>query len=82
MIRLAALALLLCATAAQAAECRKDTYNGNAYTLCEVAPAEEKLRLFLWDSDDLLYGHFGSIDRGIAAAGQTAWLCHERRHVP
>lgn len=85
MIRLAALALLLCVSAAQAAECRKDTYNGNAYTLCEVAPAEEKLRLFLWDSDDLLYGHFGSIDRALRQQGKqlgfamNAGMYHEDR---
>lgn len=85
MIRLAALILTLCASAAQAAECRKETYDGNAYTLCEVAPAKEELRLFLWDRDDLLYGHFGTVDQALARNGKrlgfamNAGMYHEDR---
>ncbi|WP_299683793.1 phosphodiester glycosidase family protein [uncultured Tateyamaria sp.] len=62
-------ALLLWATPALAATCEDVRYEGNSYTLCTVLPAQEELRLFLYDDDGAPYGQFSAIDRNLRADG-------------
>ena len=54
-----------------AASCEDVHYSGNRYTVCTVLPAEEKLRLFLYDDDGLPYGQFSAIDRDLNADGKA-----------
>lgn len=56
---------------AQAVECRTADHGGQSYTVCEVAPAREDLRLFLYDDEGTPYGQFGSIDRALAPSGEV-----------
>jgi carboxymethylenebutenolidase len=58
VIRLLAFALLMASPAFGA--CRKDSYAGNSYTLCEVTAGQD-VRLFLNDAAGEKYGvtHFG-----------------------
>lgn len=82
---LATLALILAAGGAQATECREDSYQGNNYTICEVFPAEQDLRLFLRDANGDIIGHFGTLDETLAAEGlslgfaMNAGMYHEDR---
>lgn len=70
---------------AGAAECRKETYRGDAYTICEVDPEQEELRLFLNDSDGAVLGHFGRVDEALRTEGKrlgfamNAGMYHEDR---
>ncbi|SDI76249.1 phosphodiester glycosidase family protein [Lutimaribacter saemankumensis] len=70
--RRAALAMILamCATAAQAVECRDTTYESNSYTICKVETDTEDLRLFLEDGSGQKYTHFNTLDERLAAEGQ------------
>jgi uncharacterized protein YigE (DUF2233 family) len=85
MIRLAACLLIFCAAAAQGAQCRKETYQGNNYTLCVVDMTREDLRLFLWDENNTAYGHFGNIATALNRQGKrlgfamNAGMYHEDR---
>ena len=84
MIRAALLAVAL-ATPLEAADCRKETYAGNGYAICEVDLTEEKLSLFLYDDAGLPFGHFSRIDDMLNATGKTlgfamnAGMYHEDR---
>ncbi|WP_432255313.1 phosphodiester glycosidase family protein [Limimaricola sp. AA108-03] len=49
----------------QAAACEDVDYEGLSYTICEVDPASDDLRLFLTDGNGGLYGSFQAIDREI-----------------
>ena len=69
-ILLAALFLTLAAARAEAVECRDITYQGNRYTICEVAPAEETLRLFRAAPDGTPYGHFSVLDEALRDMGE------------
>lgn len=66
MIRWAALFVALMATEAAAVECRDLSHEGNRYSLCEVAPAEEDLRLFLWDAAGQPYGTFKNVEDSLS----------------
>ncbi|MDU8911348.1 phosphodiester glycosidase family protein [Aestuariicoccus sp. MJ-SS9] len=50
--------------------CREDRFNGTNYTLCEIDPAEDDLRLFLYDEQGVLYGQFQRIDAALEAQGK------------
>ena len=82
----AVLALLLGGAAPlAAAECREVTHEGADYAVCEVDPARETLRLFLYDETGTPYGYFSNIDAALAAEGKTlgfamnAGMYHEDR---
>ncbi len=63
----AALALLPMQVAA--AECRRDTFEGVRYSICEVDMADEDLRLFLKSQDGETLGSFSRIDTMLADEG-------------
>lgn len=80
----AALSALLAvsATAAQAVDCRDMRHDGNSYTICEVAPAREELRLFLADDSGRIFGHFDAIDDALGKPllfGMNAGMYHDDR---
>ncbi len=70
---------------ATAAECRKESFAGNDYAICEVDLTQERLELFLYDDDGAPFGHFGNIDRALEADGlalgfaMNAGMYHEDR---
>lgn len=67
---LAALLALLPATApALAGDCRSLTLESNRFTVCDIDPAREELRLFLRDSTGAPYGHFRNVDKALAGDG-------------
>ncbi len=68
MLRLA-LFLALCPFAAAASTCRDTTFDGAAYTLCEVALGED-LRLF-HSGQDQAYGSFTRVNAALDAEGLT-----------
>ena len=57
------------AGAAQATECREDTYQGDSYTICEVDLVTEELRLFLRDDQGDILGSFWAVDAALAEQG-------------
>ena len=69
MIPRLVMALMLLAGPAAAAECRQEDYRGNAYTICEVDAARERIELFLADAEGMPYGHFGNVDTALAGQG-------------
>ena len=50
---------------AGAVTCKDRTHEGNRYTVCEVTPAKEDLRLFLRDGDGDILGQFPAINRAL-----------------
>ncbi len=68
MIRALLLSLLL-PCAAMAEECKDTRFEGVRYTVCEVDPTQETLRLFLNSSDGELLGQFSAVDRALADSG-------------
>ena len=68
-MRLLALAFLLAPVAAEAVECRDASFEGAAYTLCEVTRAED-LRLF-HSGPDGAYGSFRNVDAALGAEGKA-----------
>ncbi|QBF33752.1 phosphodiester glycosidase family protein [Thalassococcus sp. S3] len=67
MIRLClTLALLVLCQPALAAECKAVTHDANRYTICEVDPRTETLRLFLYDDAGAPYGHFSAVDAALS----------------
>lgn len=68
MRRLFALLLALVPQVAGAVACRDDSFDGAAFTLCEVA-ADEDLRLFL-DGEGGPYGGFAAVDAALGARGE------------
>ncbi|MGB3244312.1 MAG: phosphodiester glycosidase family protein [Sulfitobacter sp.] len=85
MIRAALLLLVLFALPAGAAECRKETYNGSGYAICEVDLTQEKLALFLYNDAGKPFGHFGNVDAALRTQGMTlgfamnAGMYHDNR---
>lgn len=82
MIRAAlAAALALLGAPALALTCRNVTFEGVPYATCEVAPREERLRLFLDDAEGRPYGDFASIEaeHGPLAFATNAGMYHEDR---
>jgi uncharacterized protein YigE (DUF2233 family) len=68
MLRLA-FAALLAPLAAEAATCRNTSFEGAAYTLCEVALGED-LRLF-HSGPEGAYGSFNRVNAALEAEGKT-----------
>jgi uncharacterized protein YigE (DUF2233 family) len=68
-MRRLALALSLLPVTADAATCRDTTFDGAAYTLCEVALGED-LRLF-HSSADGAFGSFSRVNAALEGDGQT-----------
>ena len=66
-----ALLLALIALPVSAAECRKEVYASNTYSICEVDLTQEKLALFLYDPKGAPFGHFGNIEANLRAQGKT-----------
>lgn len=79
------LGLVLAAGGAMATECRQEEYSGNRYSICEVDLTRERLELFLADEAGSVYGHFGTLDKALAARGQrlgfamNAGMYHDNR---
>lgn len=66
----AALALMLWAAPAAAADCYDLEYQENSYTVCQVNLTSEDLRLFLYDDDGAPWGQFRKLDQALQAQGQ------------
>lgn len=88
MIRALGLSLLMAlgfGTVASGTTCRQEEYGGNTYSICEVDVTAERLELFLNDPTGKTYGHFGTLDRALAAEGRrlgfamNAGMYHEDR---
>jgi uncharacterized protein YigE (DUF2233 family) len=62
--------LLLAAQSASAVECRRQDHDGNRYTVCEVDPAREELRLFLDDDRGEPYGQFSTLRDAVSDRGE------------
>ncbi|WP_127113834.1 phosphodiester glycosidase family protein [Shimia sediminis] len=60
-----ALCVAWAASVAGAVDCRDLSYQGNAYTICEVDAAQDDLRLFLRDEAGAPYGQFSGIERAL-----------------
>ncbi|QFT58549.1 hypothetical protein FIU94_06875 [Sulfitobacter sp. THAF37] len=79
------LGLALAAGSAMATECRQERYAGNGYSICEVDLTRERLELFLADESGGVYGHFGTLDKALAARGlrlgfaMNAGMYHDNR---
>lgn len=54
---------------ALAADCRQGSFEGTDYTLCEVLPEQDQLRLFLRDDQGEVLGHFESVDKALEEKG-------------
>lgn len=68
----ALLALLLgCGATGQAlaADCRTESYQGNAYAICDVDLGTERLELFLADPQGDVFGYFGNVDAALQERG-------------
>lgn len=82
MIRAATLAAgLLIAAPAAAVTCGGLTFRGADYTICEVDPAREEIRLFLNDSEGRPYGSFRAVEaeHGPLSFAMNAGMYHEDR---
>jgi uncharacterized protein YigE (DUF2233 family) len=70
MIRALALAVGFAATALGASpSCEAVSHRGQGFTICEVRPGEDDLRLFLRRADGGPHGQFGSIDAALSGEG-------------
>lgn len=80
-MRRAALALCLAAAPAGAATCENVAFDGRSYTICEVDPATEDLRLFLRGPDGAILGTFRAIEEmaGPLEFAMNAGMFHEDR---
>ncbi|NAZ37246.1 hypothetical protein GT358_10475 [Rubellimicrobium sp. CFH 75288] len=77
-------ALAGAATAAAAVECRDIRFEDVPYTICEVRPAESRLRLFLRDAQGRPFGHFAAVEAEhgpLAFAMNAGMYHHDRRPV-
>ena len=75
---------LLWAVPALALDCRDIAFEGQGYAICEVAPREEPLRLFLNDAEGAPYGSFAAVEAeaGPLAFAMNAGMYHaDRRPV-
>jgi uncharacterized protein YigE (DUF2233 family) len=68
-----------------ALECRQDTHLSNRYTVCTADLAQDELRLFLYNEEGALFGHFSPVNTALAAEGKVlsfamnAGMYHEDR---
>lgn len=82
MIRAAfGLLLALAGAPALALTCGEAVFEGTPYTVCEVAPREERLRLFLNDAEGRPYGSFAAVEaeHGPLAFAMNAGMYHRDR---
>ncbi len=77
----AALLLALAGSPALALSCEDVTFEGVRYTVCELAPREERLRLFLEDAGGEPFGSFTAVEaeHGPLAFAMNAGLYLEDR---
>ncbi|MGI3166535.1 phosphodiester glycosidase family protein [Pseudooceanicola sp. 200-1SW] len=79
------LVLLAWPLAAGAVSCRNQDWGGNRFAVCEVDPATEALRLFLYDPGGAPYGDFTTLEARLQSRGQrlafamNAGMYHEDR---
>ncbi len=75
------LLLALAGAPALALTCGEVSFEGTPYTVCEVAPREEQLRLFLNDAEGRPYGSFGAVEaeHGALAFAMNAGMYHRDR---
>ena len=75
------LAWLALAAPALALDCRDIEFEGAPYTICEVAPQQERLRLFLNDPSGRPYGSFAAVEEehGPLAFAMNAGMYHSDR---
>lgn len=82
---LSVIVLALLTVTAGAVECRDVSYDSNSYTICEVAPASEDLRLFRLDQNEVPYGDFAFLSDHLNRSGKSllfamnAGMYHEDR---
>jgi uncharacterized protein YigE (DUF2233 family) len=78
---LGALAGLAVTGPALAVDCAEVSFRGADYTICEVDPAREELRLFLNDSSGEPYGSFRAVEAewGPLSFAMNAGMYHEDR---
>ena len=75
----------LWASAAAAADCREDQFEGVTYAICDVDLATERLTLFLYDEDGRPYGYFGTLNSALEKQGaklgfaMNAGMYHDSR---
>lgn len=62
--------LMSYAGAANAAECHDISHAGQGYTVCRAVPAQDVLRLFLYDDAGKPWGSFRRLDAALRAQGQ------------
>ena len=81
-----ALGLAMMANTAGAVSCEDRSYQGNTYTICEVSPAQEDLRLFYRESSEgAVLGQFYAVNATLKAEGKqlafamNAGMYHEDR---
>ena len=73
------------ANVAAAQTCQNMAYNGNRFSVCEADMANADLRLFLYDPDGRIYGHFPTLSRALEGQGldmsfaMNAGMYHEDR---
>ena len=71
------------ATSAGAVSCDHLDYLGTSYTVCEVTPVTEELRLFHVDEGGHLLGSFGAVEEAVAPArlafAMNAGMYHDDR---
>ncbi|MFP4275669.1 MAG: hypothetical protein ACLFRU_11650, partial [Paracoccaceae bacterium] len=77
--------LLAAPAAAGAVDCRMVAQDALDFTVCEIDPARQELRLFLDDPDGRPWGHFSAIDEALHHEGRrlvfamNAGMYHEDR---
>ncbi|EPX82535.1 putative periplasmic protein [Rubellimicrobium thermophilum DSM 16684] len=76
-----AFALAVLAGPAAAVTCRDIRFEDMPYTICEAAPRQERIRLFLNDADGRPFGSFAAIEaaRGPLAFAMNAGMYHADR---
>ena len=81
VLALSGLAWLTLAAPALALDCRDIAFEGTPYTICEVAPQQEHLQLFLNDSSGKPYGSFEAVEaeHGPLAFAMNAGMYHDDR---
>jgi uncharacterized protein YigE (DUF2233 family) len=84
VIRPATLLLALWAAPVMAADCGPVVFEGQDYTVCQVTPGVDDLRIFLNDSSGVPYGEFAAVERahGPLVFAMNAGMYHpDRRPV-
>ncbi len=81
MIRALVAALALWAAPAMAVTCQDVGFDGLTYTICEVDPAAEDLRLFLRDPAGAVYGSFAAVEEAVGplSFAMNAGMYHDDR---